>query len=145
MIREAEEKDLKSILDLYKQLHEEEDYSDPMEYYKKWLEILQEKKMKCFIKSIDKIAVASCMITVIPNLTRKQRPYSVIENVITHKNYRNRGYGKALMEKAVEYAKAYNCYKVMLMSDSSRTEAHSFYKKIGFDGDSKKGFYLSLP
>ncbi|MBI9098442.1 MAG: GNAT family N-acetyltransferase [Spirochaetaceae bacterium] len=145
MIREAQKKDLKNILDLYKHLHGEEDYSDSMEYYDKWLEILDEKKMKCFIQFADNIAVASCIITVIPNLTRKQRPYSVIENVITHKNYRNRGYGKAIMEKAVEYAKACNCYKVMLMSDSSRTEAHSFYKKFGFDGDLKKGFYLSLP
>jgi len=50
--------------------------------------------------------------------------------------------GKAIIDKAVDYAKEQNCYKVMLQSSSKRIEAHKFYEKIGFDGDSKRGFQI---
>jgi GNAT superfamily N-acetyltransferase len=76
------------------------------------------------------------------NLTRQQRPYAVIENVITHQDYRKKGYGTLVMEKAVDYAKRENCYKIMLLSSSSRKDAHQFYERLGFDGSSKKGFQL---
>lgn len=149
MIKEAKENDLSDILALYTQLFPEEDYSDPSSFTKTWIEILADKKIKCFLaysgQSENKEAVASCIITIIPNLTRNQRPYAVIENVITHINYREQGFGKLIMEHAVDFAKEHNCYKVMLLSSSARREAHSFYARIGFDGTSKRGFQLRLP
>jgi len=95
-----------------------------------------------FVAKVDGLVVATCNLTVVPNLTYNLQPYAVIENVVTHANYRRRGLGRLLMETAVSTAWDLGCYKVMLMSGAGRSEAHRFYESMGFDGDSKKGFCL---
>lgn len=143
MVREtkvAKIDDLKTVLDLYKMLIVDEDFSNINAFKETWNDIITDKKITCFITYEDGVAVASCLISIIPNLTRFQRPYGIIENVITHSNYRKKGHGKSVIDAAITLAESKNCYKVMLLSASTRTEAHEFYKKIGFDGDSKKGF-----
>ena len=64
----------------------------------------------------------------------------MIENVISHPDYRRKGYGKAVIKKVVNFVKDKNCYKVMLLSTASNQKeiAHKFYENIGFDGDTKK-------
>ncbi|MBN2066560.1 MAG: GNAT family N-acetyltransferase [Candidatus Thermoplasmatota archaeon] len=145
MIRKAKIEDLPDILSLYQQLFPTEDYQDVKSFSKTWSKIMNDEKIHCFIAYEKNTPVATCMITIIPNLTRKQRPYAVIENVVTHENFRKKGYGKSIIEKVVEYAKLEQCYKIMLLSSSVRTGAHQFYEKIGFDGSSKKGFQLRIP
>ena len=145
MVREAKENDLLNLLSLYQQLFPEENYNRSSEFHSTWKKIINDKKIKCFLAFSGDIAVASCLIIVIPNLTRNQRPFAVIENVITHKDYRKKGFGKAVIEKAVNFGKRQNCYKIMLLSSTNRTDAHIFYEKIGFDGNSKQGFQLRLP
>lgn len=142
MIRKAKLEDLQAILTLYQQLFPNEDYSEIGDFTHTWSEILNDNKIKCFLLFKNEMALASCIVTIIPNLTRNQRPYAVIENVITHCEYRKMGLGREIMDKAVQCAKEQNCYKVMLLSSSKRMEAHKFYERIGFDGDSKKGFQI---
>jgi glucosamine-phosphate N-acetyltransferase len=52
-----------------------------------------------------------------------------IEDVVTRKEYVGSGIGKALVLKALDYAKQNKCYKVVLDCSNSNVE---FYKKIGF-------------
>ena len=52
-----------------------------------------------------------------------------IEDVVTRKGYEGIGVGKALVLKALGFAKENECYKVVL--DCSRSNI-GFYKKIGF-------------
>ncbi|MCP4179446.1 MAG: GNAT family N-acetyltransferase [bacterium] len=132
------------MLSLYKYLFPEEDFTSSDVISEKWSEIIDDKKITCLISYENKIPVATCILTIIPNLTRKQKSYSVVENVVTHSDYRNKGYGKAIMMKAVAISKDNNCYKVMLMSNSKRIDAHKFYNRIGFDSISKKGFQYRI-
>ena len=60
--------------------------------------------------------VASCTLTIIPNLTRACRPYGVIENVVTHTVHRGDGWGRALLQRTLAHAWRERCYKVMLMT-----------------------------
>lgn len=145
MIRKAKIDDLEDILSLYQQLFPDEDYSKAESFSETWFIIMNDKKMSCFIAYDSNIPVSTCLITIIPNLTRNQRPFAVIENVVTSQNYRKKGFGRSIMEKAIEYAKEENCYKVMLLSSLERKEAYLFYEKTGFDGNSKKGFQLRIP
>lgn len=145
VIREIRKEDLENVLELYGQLFPKEDYSDSSKYMDTWNEILLDKKVTCLISYLDNIPVATCILSIIPNLTRNQRPYAILENVITNNKHRKQGYGKAIVKKAVEIAKNKKCYKVMLLSSSSRIDAHQFYEKIGFNGNSKKGFQLRIP
>ncbi|MBM0277351.1 GNAT family N-acetyltransferase [Micromonospora tarensis] len=69
---------------------------------------------------------------VAPNLTHGARPYMVVENVVVAPTWRRRGVARVLMLAALEYATAAGCYKVQLVSNAARTEAHRFYASIGF-------------
>jgi GNAT superfamily N-acetyltransferase len=66
--------------------------------------------------------------------------YSVIENVVTHSDFRNKGYAFALMEKASEIAKENACYKIMLMTGSKKESTLRFYEHCGFDMNEKTAF-----
>ena len=71
-------------------------------------------------------------------------PYGVVENVIVEPAIRGTGAGRALMEAIEATARARRCTKVMLLSSSARTEAHTFFARLGFDGEKKRGFVRYL-
>jgi GNAT superfamily N-acetyltransferase len=59
--------------------------------------------------------VASYVLTIIPNLTRGARPYGLIENVVTYREYRHQGIGSRLLGHALQVAHEKGCYKVMFV------------------------------
>jgi GNAT superfamily N-acetyltransferase len=79
-------------------------------------------------------------LVVIKNLTRGASPYALIEGVVTHPDYRNRGIGTRLLRLAQEMAREIGCYKVMLLT--GRENAIPFYEKAGFSRGSKTGFIM---
>ena len=52
-----------------------------------------------------------------------------IEDVVTHKDFRNMGIGQSLVQKAADTAKTAGCYKVIL---NCSEENLPFYAKLGF-------------
>ena len=141
-IREAGQSDLEGILELYRQLNPDDPELSPDKAHAIWDEILSGPFSRYFVAVDSGRIVSSCCISIIPNLTRSGRPFAVIENVITERNFRNRGFGSMVLRAAVDYAESSDCYKVVLLSGVKRSEAHSFYEKQGFDGSSKKGFEI---
>lgn len=92
----------------------------------------------------DEMAVSSCSLIIIPNITHSQRPYAIIENVITHKNYRKRGYGSELLKCAINIAKENNCHKVLLQTRRKEKSTLEFYRKVGFNDQITTGFMIDL-
>jgi GNAT superfamily N-acetyltransferase len=88
----------------------------------------------------DNIIISSCVLIVVPNLTRNQRPYAFIENVITHEEYRNKGHATAILNYAKELAIKENCYKMMLMTGSKKESTFGFYEKAGYNQNDKTAF-----
>jgi len=143
-IRFADRKDLPQILSLYLYLNPEEEPLSLKEAEALWDIIEANPICHYLIMEEEGKAVATCNVTIVPNLTRQGRPFALVENVVTHGDYQRRGLGRKLMEAVIEYAREQNCHKVTLLSAMKRTEAHSFYESLGFRGDTKKGFDLRL-
>jgi len=139
--RIAGKEDLPGILVLYKQFHPGEQPIGMDAADKLW-EQSGRQGLKYFIAADGDRVVSTLNIAVIPNLTRGGRSNAFIENVVTDEEYRRKGIGRKLIEKAVNYARENNCYKVVLLSSMKRKEAHVFYESCGFDGNSKRGFEI---
>ena len=81
--------------------------------------------------------VSSVQMAIVESLTHNVRPFAVIENVVTHADYRKKGYASALLEKASEIAGEHRCYKVFLETGSNKESTLNFYRKNGFEIDKK--------
>ena len=145
-VRAAGEKDLESVLALYAHLFPEESYDDARAYREEWVRMMELADFHTVLLAEEEgAAVSSCCLTVVPNLTRRCRPYAIIENMITRTGCRRKGYGSAVMRRAIGIARERNCYKIMLLSGRDREQAHAFYAALGFDASGKKGFQMRFP
>ena len=92
------------------------------------------------VGEIENRIVSSVTIIIIENLTHNQRPYAIIENVVTHENFRGRQYATALMRKAEEIAKSQHCYKIMLLTGAKAPSTLLFYEHCGYNMKDKTAF-----
>ena len=140
MVREVYEEELSQVLELYLHLHEESipDMTEHLE--RTWNTIIQDNNHHIVVKEIDGKLVSSCVCVIIPNLTRNIRPYAFIENVVTHKDYRGKGYATQCLNYAKKLAIKVNCYKMMLLTGSKSESTLNFYKNAGYNCTDKTAF-----
>ena len=140
MVREAKKEDLKEILELYLYLHEETvpRQSDCLAHT--WKQIIDDENHHLIVNEVSGKIVSSCVCVIIPNLTRNIRPYAFLENVVTHGDFRGRGLASECLEYARQIAEEYNCYKMMLLTGSSKKETLDFYKNAGYNSTDKAAF-----
>jgi GNAT superfamily N-acetyltransferase len=139
-IREVEKTDLEALQELYLHLHENEMPPVTLELVSLWNEILADENYHILVGEIDDEVLSSLTLVVIKNLTRDMRPYALIENVVTHKDYRGKGYAQKLMQKATDIAQSKSCYKIMLQTGSKEKTTLEFYEKCDFNSTDKTGF-----
>jgi GNAT superfamily N-acetyltransferase len=72
-------------------------------------------------------------LIVVDNVTHGGAPWAAIENVVVDPTERRRGVARAMLDDAVALAAEAGCYKVQLLSDARRPEAHALYESAGFD------------
>ncbi len=140
MIREANRDDLKDILELYLDLHETEIPEDSEHLSDTWKQIIDDENHHLIVCEEDGKIVSSCVCVIIPNLTRNVRPYAFVENVVTHRDFRGKGYATECLNFAKGIAVNDNCYKMMLLTGSKSEETLNFYKKAGYNSTDKTAF-----
>ena len=140
MIREAVQSDLDAILELYLFLHEDRVPEKDEHLRETWMQIIQDPNHHLIVNVVDDKIVSSCVCVIIPNLTRNVRPYVFIENVVTHEDYRGKGYAGECLEYARQIAEKENCYKMMLLTGSKKQETLRFYEKNGYNSSDKTSF-----
>ncbi|MFD7404378.1 GNAT family N-acetyltransferase [Streptomyces sp. NPDC059866] len=87
--------------------------------------------------------VGTLQLTIVPGLSRRGATRSIIEGVRIHADERGSGLGTQLIQWAIDESRNQDCQLVQLTSDSSRTDAHRFYERLGFTA-SHVGFKLAL-
>ena len=140
MIREITQNDFDSLLRLYMQLHDDPFPEKNDRVLSVWNSILNDENHHIIVAEENGVLVSSCVCVIIPNLTRGQRPYAFIENVITDKNYRKKGYATACLNFAREIALRENCYKMMLLTGSKERSTLEFYEQAGYNRNDKTAF-----
>lgn len=140
MIREAQEEDLRGILELYLYLHETKIPEDGTHLQDNWNQIIDDPNHHLIVCEVDGKLVSSCVCVIIPNLTRNVRPYAFVENVVTHKDYRGKGYATACLNYAKKIAENGNCYKIMLLTGAKDERTLAFYRNAGYNCSDKTAF-----
>lgn len=140
-IRRIDVAELNDLLALYKHLHVTDDpRPDQLTLQSVWRELSENPCYEYYGGYVAGELIASCNLTLIPNLTRACKPYGVIENVVTHADHRNQGHGKAILQHALAQAWSAGCYKVMLMTGRKDEATLGFYESAGFDRHEKQAF-----
>jgi GNAT superfamily N-acetyltransferase len=145
LIREAAREDLAAVLSLYAHLHDADEKAGERVLERICLEIPADPRTHLFILEYEGVPVATCVLHIHSNLTRGARPYGLIENVVTHREYRNRGFGTTLLTHAPGYAWERNCYKVMLLTGQNEPNVFRLYEKAGFLRGVKEGLIAYPP
>ncbi len=143
IIREATEKDLPRILELYEELTEEKITVPPGTVHRVYDEIMAMPNQELMVAEKDNLVVGTLFLQIVPNLSHNAHPWGILENMVVDGRYRRQGIGRLLIEHASTRCREAGCYKIQLLSHKRRTEAHKFYRSLGF-ADSALGFRLYL-
>lgn len=140
MVREILTNELEGLLALYTHLHDNPFPQDTAQLRALWQRIAEDADHHIIVAVEDETIVSSCVCVIIPNLTHGQRPYALVENVVTLPGYRGRGLAHACLAHAGEIARAAGCYKIMLMTGSKEESTHRFYRRAGYNANDKTAY-----
>ena len=141
IIRSAKLTDQRVLCDLYRQLHPA-DPAWPSEAVaaEALSHVLGHDGTTILLGEVGAVAVSTCMLMICPNFSRCGRPFALIENVVTDRQHRQRGYGRKIVEHAIDLARQQGCYRVTLMTGSRREETLRFYEAAGLRRNTKTAF-----
>lgn len=139
-LRELENKDFQQLMELYTHLHEKDIPEMDERVSSVWESILADKNHHIIVAELNGKIISSCVCVIIPNLTRNQRPYAFVENVVTHSDCRGKGIATACLNYARDIAKSENCYKLMLLTGSKNENTLNFYRRAGYNSEDKTAF-----
>lgn len=139
-VREIYKDELEGLLRLYTQLHNNPmpDLDDRVRGI--WESIHEDSNHHIVVGTINNKIVTSCVLLIVNNLTQGQRPYALVENVITDADFRKRGYALEVLNFAKFMAQKHNCYKIMLMTGSKEESTLRFYERAGYNRNDKTAF-----
>ena len=140
MVREANKEDLHAVLELYLCLHEDSIPAMTEHLEKTWNQIIEDGNHHLIVNEVNDRIISSCVCVIIPNLTRNVRPYALIENTVTHSDFRGKGYARECLDYAKKIAEGKNCYKMMLLTGAKNRETLRFYEKAGYNSQDKTAF-----
>jgi len=88
--------------------------------------------------------VVGCLqLTVVHSLSRRAATRAIIEAVRVSSTERGSGLGTTMIQWAIDESRRLGVALVQLTSDRSRTDAHRFYERLGFEA-THLGFKLQL-
>jgi GNAT superfamily N-acetyltransferase len=102
------------------------------EYAKAFAAMEREPYNHMLLAEEDGRIVGALQLVFVPGLSRRGATRAIIESVRVVSDHRGKNVGTALMKEATRRAKDAGCALVQLTSDTRRTRAHLFYRRLGF-------------
>lgn len=146
-IRRAENGDIKDLIEVYLQGYkglEEYSYTHPedVQAYLNWL----------FRRDVAGIWVAEEEGNIVGFIAsdgnwfskREGRVVGAIHELVILPEYRNKGIGKALVQKAIEYFKSRGLDTAELWVGDKNTQALEFYKSLGFEEKDRFNYWIRM-
>ena len=90
-------------------------------------------RYRIYVATTNQSVVGTFALLVMDNLAHMGAPSAIVEDVCVDEGSRGRGIGGVMMRFAMKLAAQSGCYKLTLSSNSARTEAHEFYRSLGFE------------
>lgn len=143
-IREANISDLDGLISLYNQLVTYQKLVNNHSFKETFNNIINFPNYYIIIAEENRKIIATCSIIILPNLTHHQRPYAIIENVVTDEKFRHMGYATALLNYAKEISIDNHCHKILVQTRSKEHETLNFYINNGFDKNETTGFQINF-
>lgn len=132
-VRALQQSDLPGLLALYAQLIEDDLPLSPALAETRFGEILKREGLTVFGGFVDGVLASTCVLIVVPNLTRGGMSYAFIENVVTDGAHRRTGLGRQTVKTAINAAFGAGCYTVRLQTGGTLPGTLDFYRSCGFD------------
>lgn len=140
-IRQAEAKDISAISKLYRQLVHPVAPDTPIDVKEdRILEIHANPTNFLFVLEASDKVYGTAFLTLCLDPMYRSQPYAILENFVIDEHQQGKGYGTILMRYLEKFCHQLDCSKIMLLSNSKRSEAHVFFEKQGFSSKHKKGF-----
>ncbi|MGD9933465.1 MAG: N-acetyltransferase family protein [Dehalococcoidia bacterium] len=115
----------------------------PASYVTAFREIKASSDGDVFVAEFEGEVVGCFQFFAAPHLANRGRRRAQVESVHVAARMRSKGIGEAMMRFAIEEARRRGCFRLQLTSNKSRTDAHRFYRRLGF-AQSHEGFKLDL-
>jgi GNAT superfamily N-acetyltransferase len=135
-VRSATSNDLPELLRIYQQLAGDRVAALPtdlVEAKSLFPAIAAQVGRQLLVAEVDERVVGTADLLIVPNLTHGGAPWAVVENVVVDEGSRRRGVGRALTDEMVRRCNDAGCYKMQLLSNKHRTDAHQFYRSVCFE------------
>jgi GNAT superfamily N-acetyltransferase len=112
-----------------------EQFTDPLPsaYYDAFDAIDRDPNNELILACLGEPVIGMLQLTYIPSLSYQGGWRALIESVRVDAAYRSQGIGHQLMLWTLDRAKARGCHLAQLSTHSSRTDAHRFYERLGFE------------
>jgi GNAT superfamily N-acetyltransferase len=127
IIRQMKTEDAQSV----NQLSEQLGYPLPIEETRKNISIVSSSKNDDAFVAVHQNKIVG-WIGVSKAVLIEMIPYCEINGLVVDENYRGKGIGKLLIEKASQWGKEKGNDKLRLRCNVIRTQTHLFYQHLGF-------------
>jgi len=129
MLRVLQKTDYKDYIELLSQLTEVGDITEE-DFILKFNEIKSNFFHKIYVIVENDKVIGTGTLLIEPKFIHQCKNVGHIEDIVVHKDYRGKKYGKKILESLLSVAETYNCYKVILNCKESNI---GFYEKCGFE------------
>lgn len=142
LLRDARSGDLSDMLALYRHLSPGDPDLSAEDAAPSLAALIASDISALLVAEVDGLVVSSCLLLIVPNMTRGGRAFAIVENVVTHADYRRRGLASALLNLAQQRAMSADCYKMMLATGRQNDAVLRFYERAGFTRGGKTFFEM---